>query len=476
MDRRQLLFLALPTLAAGRLPAAPETRQATGVRVGEVSDTSAITWMRMTTRSSRVRDGVVRRGRPAEVLPAGVPVDTLEGACPGAPGRARLRYGTREDLADAAATPWVPVRAETDFTFQVTLKGLKPDTVYHYAAETAGPEGALEHGALRGRFATAPPPDRAADITFTVLTCQGYADVDHPDGFHIYPAMQRLNPRFVVPAGDLVYYDSEDPRATTVPVARYHWHRMYSLPRHVEFHQRVPGYFMKDDHDTLADDCWPGQDVPRMRPLTFPEGVRIFREQMPVGERTYRTARWGRRLQVWFTEGRDFRSPNTMPDGPGKSVWGAEQRRWLQESLLASDAEWKVLVSPTPLVGPDRPSKKDNHANTTFQHEGMEFRRWVREHLPRNFFVICGDRHWQYHSVHPETGVHEFGCGPASDQHAGGTPGEDRRFHRFHRVKGGFLSVAVSGAGIRLRLHDVQGVVVHEHAASPAVAASSARR
>ena len=84
-----------------------------------------------------------------------------------------------------------------------------------------------------------------------------------------------------------------------------------------------------------------------------------------------------------------------------------------------------------------------------------------------NFFIACGDRHWQYHSVHPDTGVHEFSCGPASDQHAGGTPGENISYHRYHRVKGGFLSVSVRraarGSEIAFRFHDVDGKVVYEH-------------
>jgi alkaline phosphatase D len=64
--------------------------------------------------------------------------------------------------------------------------------------------------------------------------------------------------------------------------------------------------------------------------------------------------------------------------------------------------------------------------------------------------------------VDPATGVREFSCGPASDQHAGGSPGESPEFHRFHRVKGGFLSVTASREKIAFRLHDVHGAVVHQ--------------
>jgi alkaline phosphatase D len=100
-------------------------------------------------------------------------------------------------------------------------------------------------------------------------------------------------------------------------------------------------------------------------------------------------------------------------------------------------------------------------------------RAWMQANVPDNFFVVCGDRHWQYHSVHPKTGVREFSVGAASDSHASGSPGEDKTYHKFHRVKGGFLSVQLAATGkesrIDFRHHDVDGKVVHEYGATRAV-------
>jgi alkaline phosphatase D len=64
--------------------------------------------------------------------------------------------------------------------------------------------------------------------------------------------------------------------------------------------------------------------------------------------------------------------------------------------------------------------------------------------------------------VHPKTGLVEFACGPSCDRHAGGSPGEDKAWHRFHRVLGGFLSVAVGDGRIVFRRHDVFGQVAHQ--------------
>jgi alkaline phosphatase D len=447
-----MLALAALALSWGGPSFCQETRQASGVKVGEVTDTSAIVWTRLTAAAKRNEPGVPFKDSAGNT-------SKLEGACPGAAGRVRLRYGTRVDLPDDAASPWVEVTETTDYSHQFHLAGLKPGTLHHYAVETAGSHGEPIHGVLRGTFETAPRRTAEVPITFCVLTCQGYHDIDHKDGFHIYPAMAKLAPKFVAFTGDNVYYDNDEPQAKSAPLARYHWERMYSKPRHVELLKSVGTYWEKDDHDTLANDSWPGKKV---GDLTFEEGQRIFRRQVPMGETIYRTFRWGKHLQIWLTDGRDFRSPNKMPDGPEKTIWGREQKEWLKSTLEKSDATWKIVISPTPIVGPDRAAKNDNHANKGFSHEGNEIRAFLKSAAPENAFTMCGDRHWQYHSVHPVTGLNEFSVGAASDEHAGGSPGLDKEYHRFHRVKGGFMSVTAAGDAIVFRHHDVHGAVVNE--------------
>lgn len=441
----------------------PQPRQATGTRVGEMTATSAVVWTRLTANATRNKDGV-KFGKKKDKTEVKKPAEKLEGACPGAAGQVRLLYSTREDMKEGRATERVDVAEASDFIHQFQLKKLKPGTTYYYESVTSGPGGKPVHGSFRGKFQTAPEEDTPTDALFCVMTCQGYPDRGHDDGHAIYPSMLALSPQFTALTGDLVYYDNDEPVAVTPRLARYHWERMFSLPRLVEFTRNVGTYWLKDDHDTLNNDSWPGK---KMGDLTFAEGQKIFRQQAPLTDGpSYRTFRWGRDLQIWLTDGRDHRSPNNQADGKDKTIWGAKQKAWFMKTVKESKATWKVLISPTPLVGPDRKNKRDNHANEGFAHEGDEIRAWLKENVPDNFFVVCGDRHWQYHSVHPKTGLREFSVGAASDQHAGGSPGEDKKMHQFHRVKGGFLSVAVRAVKKRstivFELRDVSGKVVHK--------------
>ena len=134
------------------------------------------------------------------------------------------------------------------------------------------------------------------------------------------------------------------------------------------------------------------------------------------------------------------------------------------QTVEASDAAFRILISPTPLVGPDIPDKYDSHANEAFVTEGRELREFLVAH---DMIVICGDRHWQYVSIHEETGLREHATGAASDAHAGGwTQGDVRPEHRYVNVIGGFLSVTADRREgtptLALRNHGVDGEVLFE--------------
>jgi len=456
---------------------------ATGIKIGEVTSSRALVWVRLTQRPARVgieaplpevlykdsKTGELferTRGHPdADPLvmyPEGSNIDTIEGAVPGVPGQARVLY-RHEGKTEWNSTSWRSVDPERDYTHQFELSALEPNTCYTLRVEGRSANADDATASMDGRFCTAPSSDDATSVLFTVSTGQAYDDRDLPSGgYKIYSAMQKLEPDFFVHTGDILYYDN---LAKTLPLARWHWARMYSFPSNVDFHRNIPSYFIKDDHDTWMNDSWPGMESRFMGDFTFEQGLAVFREQVPMGRDTYRTFRWGADLQIWLVEGRDFRSPNTMSDGPDKTIWGEKQKRWFKRTVSQSDATFRVLISPTPLVGPDRPNKRDNHSNRAFAHEGRELRRFIADQ--QNMVVVCGDRHWQYISEDPETGLREYSSGPASDEHAGGWKSENvLPQHKYLNVTGGFMSVSVERdegvAKLTIRHYGVDGELLHE--------------
>jgi alkaline phosphatase D len=505
----RLLLTATQLLLATAVSAA--VFQGNGIKIGEVSADSAVIWTRLTTTAeaswngtpflppslggeadieavqaatavarqsgmsaaageaarqatmsqAELRDIVLRADWRSQI-PRGQTLADMHGALPGAPGSVRVIL-TPASGGNPVETPWTAVESTRDHTRQFTVRSLQPGTAYRVKVESRTPAG-RSGAVVEGSFRTAPAPTAVAPVRFGVITCGDYPRRDDPaNGHRVFDTLHRMKLDFVVHTGDVEYYDKPDPWATSAELARFKWNRLFALPFPRTFLLHTPTYFTYDDHDILKNDCWPGQTYGS---LTWEQGLAIWDEQTPVSPLPYRTFRHGRDLQIWIVEGRRYRSPNPAPDGPGKTILGAEQKAWLFRTIAASDATFKVLLSPTPIVGPDRGSKNDNHANTGFQHEGDELRRFLGAH--KNLVVACGDRHWQYFSVDPKTGLREFGCGPLSDVHAGGyqpRPG-DEAVQRFFRLAGGFLTVATErdsgGARLLLRHHAVDGDLVHE--------------
>jgi alkaline phosphatase D len=416
---------------------------AEGVKIGEVTDTSVVLWARLTKDNEA--GNRVENWKP----------DAPNWTVPGEAGKVFFRYWKADEQGSPKETTPVEVDASTDFCHQSKIENLSPATTYEFRAYG---EAVNDQSYTSGSFTTAPKSDLPAPITFTVSTCQEFELRDDPDNGHrIYRSMLGLKPDFFIQTGDTLYYDRKEPLAKNMTLARYQWGRMYSLPFQREFHRNIPSYWMHDDHDLLKNDCWAGQIY---GDLTWKQGLQIWHEQIPQSDKPYRTFRWGKELQIWLPEGREYRSPNNMRDGPEKSILGKEQWAWLEETMKASDATFKLYISATPVVGPDRGGKNDNHANEGFHHEGERLRKFLNA-VP-GCFVVNGDRHWQYHSVDPETGLNEFGCGPASDAHAQGwNPKDKRPEHKFLRVKGGFASIAVNAKEAVFTHHGVDGKEVY---------------
>ena len=459
-----LLMLSIASVAPAQLFGQPATDKSApaaaarplagmGIMVGEVSDHSALVQVRL-TETDKLVDGDV----------AGAPgfVKFVLRATKGKPGRPAVEQ-------TAAAAP------ERDFIARVSFEKLTPGTLYVCETFIGTSAATMQPGPI-AEFKTQPGKDAADPVRFAVVTGMWY------EGFHRqqpskvnnadssgairedksfgYPALKTIlsmQPDFFVGTGDNIYYDKpKKPRAQSVEEMRQKWHEQFVQPHFLELFAKVPTFWMVDDHDYRIDDC---DNTGEYRPL--PKAAqRIAMEQLPFAPaklqtaKTYRTHRVSKDLQLWFTENRFYRSPNSDPDGPDKSIWGKEQKQWLKDTLLASDATFRILVSPTPMVGPDDLRKTDNHCNIGgFQHERDDFFKFLKENgLDQgNFFIVCGDRHWQYHAV-DSTGVEEFSCGALVDANSrlGRLPGDpagtdpDRLIKHLHeqtKPSGGFLMI-----------------------------------
>ena len=442
--------------------AAQQVYFTTGFKVSELSSDHATVWTRLCEKENPnpvVHQRLNQVFRHPINFDENMPIAKMDGAVFGTLGWVRI---TLKSGPSEISSGWLVAGQEKDFTVYYSFKKLKPNTKYEVRLEGKSTEKGLIQQA-KGNFTTAPGMYDKKELNLTTSTCQYFwSHDDSLKGFHTYNSMALLKPDLFVQTGDYVYYDKPGPMANTPEKARHKWHAMDAWPSLKSFFQFTPVYMLKDDHDLLADDVHPGST--NFGQLTISDGLKIWHENVPLGGKPYRTLRWGKDVQLWFLEGREYRSNNDMPDGAAKTIWGIEQKNWLINTLQNSDATYKIIFSPTPIIGPDRGAKADNHSNLSFKTEGD----WARSLLTdQKAIVVNGDRHWQYVSKDTSTGLMEFGSGPVSDFHAQGwPPNEKRPEHQFLRVAGGFLGIKMvyeqQKPILYMTHYDVMGKKLHE--------------
>jgi alkaline phosphatase D len=403
--------------------------------------------------------------------------DTLiNGDLPGTDGIGFFEISTTLDFKDALETEVLSANYENDFILKTKVTGLEAGRKYHYRLKY-GPSDDELIKSKTGRFYTLQGAGGEKDVSFIVVTgmnyarhfygrsdghrksWSGYNGLDRELGFPALKTILDMDPAFFVATGDNIYYDRNYPgqkNAETQDELRQRWHEQFVRPRFHDLFLKIPSYWEKDDHDHRYDDSDP------YSPERLPGhklGVKTFLEQVPVVDPTevnpitYRTYRINKHVQVWFTEGRDYRSPNRASDGPEKTMWGEEQKEWLKSTLLRSDASIKFLISPTSLVGPDDwGNKRDSHLNA-FRHERKAFFDWLvqNDFQNKNFYILCGDRHWQYHALDP-TGIEEFSCGALVDGNSrlGVTAGDPNSTDPQGKIKQLYLQPEASGGFLRV--------------------------
>ena len=358
----------------------------------------------------------------------------------GAEGYIRFELSDNIEFEDSKVFPWQSTLPENDLIAKEYITGLEPGKTYLYRCHY-GFDKTEYVVSEPGKFKTLQGREGSDPVRLVMVTGSNYhrfksggkggaiGEIFPPatpeelkKGFPGHVTILEQEPDYWIGNGDNVYYDQPaEEAAETVDEMRAFWHRLYSMPRFKSLLLNTSTFWLKDDHDRRYDDS-DTTDYSRKngqhRPLpTNADGINTFLEQVPVPEKTYRTYRINQTLQIWMVEGRDYRSPNTDPDGPEKSIWGKEQLEWLKTTLLESDAPHKLLISPTPMIGPDDNWKIDNHCNLEgFRIERDRFFQWLADNqlIGSGFYVLCGDRHWQYHAVDP-SGVEEFSCGALVD-------------------------------------------------------------
>ena len=438
-------------LCAGLVASAALGQAALLVAAGDVSATTAVLWAR------GIRAGEV----------------SIEVSAVGAEGSSR-RVSFK-------------VRDEDDFTGKARVTELAPATRYRYRVTQ-------DAASAEGEFVTAPAPTEPGRVRFLWSGDLGGAGLCRPahGGFTIFPTMLRHPADFFVFVGDTVYTDVPC-KAEAAPGGDF---RAFTLPQYRARHrhnredaglqtllQRMSVYAIWDDHEVRND--FAGSVEPLM-----PIGRQAFLDYWPIvppheePERLYRRVRWGRLLELFILDTRQYRSDNRQPDGPGKTMLGAAQRRWLLDAVTSSTATWKVVVSSVTLSVPTgRPERRDGWWGAHvlgFPQEGAGFAterdallKILRQRDVRNLIFIAADVHHAElirHHPHTEWSFHEFIAGPLSAGLGRPRPLDLGLNPRSLFARGGVFSfgeITVEPSVLTVRLIDEADSVMFTHTIGP---------
>jgi alkaline phosphatase D len=375
-----------------------------------------------------------------------------------ASGRSQMlvEYGIDADFQHRVSAGTATASAETDYTAQVKLERLEPDTQYFYRVWFAGPGGPSER--VHGQFKTAPASDVSRAVSFVVggdLGGQGFCrNVNF--GYIAFDRMLTLAPDFLIANGDMIYADGECPQvgplfgggpggslinwinvpgdfpsiasasvswSDLAPVRDVYWkHWRYNRADESfkRLLQQVPVYAQWDDHEVINDfgAPWDHWNVDTIARDGFPNlviaGRDAFFHYWPIDRsqdepnRIYRSFRWGRDLEVFIVDARSYRSRNDLPDTPqnNKTMLGTAQLEWLKQGLLTSGATWKVISLDVPLSLPGGSNAnvygRDEWANGTapgfaaqtgFERELLDLLTFLDDHRIKNIVIVVTDFH-----------------------------------------------------------------------------------
>ena len=355
MVRRALVALAsIPVLAAALIPApagAAAARFPQGVASYAAHD-QAILWTRVTSAGT-VKYQVSKNKRFTKIVKKG----------------------------SSAAS------AAEDFTVQPTVTELQPATKYFFRF-TSGKASA------RGKFRTLPDPGQAASFDFSV---SGDSDVlwkAHPSAqdepMALLRRIKETSPDFFVYLGDTIYSDSETGAEPALTIeekwAKYRANRVAAAKALLG---NVSTWAQWDDHEFIND--FDGAVLSQEDPELFAAGMNAFMDYFPIPDGpTYRKVDVGSNADFFMLDERSFRTQSPdEPDSPcrdaegdldlapqlpanyrelflgmgptdpeclahladpTRTMLGLEQKTWLKENLLASDATWKFLINEVPMT------------------------------------------------------------------------------------------------------------------------------
>ena len=342
--------------------------------------------------TSATRAPLARRGRFAEGVISGDPgtngitlwtrLDQVAGSL-----AVDLEVATDKGFRKVVASQRIATSDAVGHAIKARVNGLKTRQQYFYRFATKTTDSPI------GTFRTAPPAGSTEPVTFAYWSCQEFAH-----GFYnAHELMAKDDLDFVICLGDYIYAETysaksngrsvrEDPIGKSGPnpdivreaLTLKDYRDKYKLYRSdaslQKMHQKFPMLTLWDDHevqDNYAGKPADGGLPPEKRysRARRKAAYQAFFESQPFykprSNRVYRTVPYGKNVEVFVMDQRQYRDNQPCDDKvvPACTGWdaprdflGAAQMSWVKSALSKSKANWKIManeltIMPTKVLG-----------------------------------------------------------------------------------------------------------------------------
>lgn len=299
------------------------------------------------------------------------------------PFEVRIRYSEemRADAARRMLSETYTAEKVNDYCLTIPLTGLKPDTTYNYTIEIDGGGDKYLDGKPPFHFRTAPTPTSQGVFRVAYGSCVRF---QKDSGQEIWNALPGWQPDLFFWVGDNIYGDALDP-----DILAEEFSRQREVANLAPLLTRIPQLATWDDHDFGLND----HDGSHPRKV---ESLHVWKQYWPNPSHglpgvpgVFFTYTYGG-IDFFFVDNRYYRSPNSDPDGPGKTMLGEAQLEWLKAGLRASTAPFKVIVSGSVWTRGKGP-KGDSWS--AFMRERDALFDWIRDAGVQGVVLVSGDTH-----------------------------------------------------------------------------------
>ena len=309
------------------------------------------------------------------------------------PGRVTYQVATDRRMNDVVKRGSVNASAEHDFVVEPRVTGLDPSTKYFYRFR-------FGDASTRGKFRTLPSPNQARAFDFSVTADSDVYWLQHPEEqAEPFAALRRIketNPDFWIHLGDTIYSDSEPAEEQGVPIAltleeKWQRYKESRVPATRALLKSVSTWAQWDDHEVIND--YDGAVLAQTDPELLAAGRQAFFDYYPgptSPDETYMKIDVGSEADFFMLDERSYRTQSgdaedspcrdaegnldlapTLPaenravllqegpvdpaclahvNDPTRTMLGAEQKQWLKDNLLESNATWKFIVNEVPMT------------------------------------------------------------------------------------------------------------------------------